>query len=163
MSIYRPERDWPRYVPVNKILVSVYDRKMGHAYGEVTNISSSGACITADSHFEPDTTVLLRISFHDQPDAFVTQAEVVWSREAPKAAHPFAHGVRFRFNEEAQRCNLKGILESPGFRLEGPTEGEPHGSHGALDKLMVELTEDLDRFGESCRALTQPNDDPVTR
>lgn len=150
MSIYRPERDWPRYVPVDKILVSVYDREMGQAYGEVSDVSTLGACISADRHFEPDSTVLLRISFHHQPDAFVTQAEIVWSRDEPNDEYPHAHGVRFRFSESDQRRLLQDILESADFKLACPSDDEEKNVIGSLDELVNELTDDLDKLGQNC-------------
>jgi hypothetical protein len=150
VSIYRPERDWPRYVPVDKILVSVYDRELGQAYGEVSNVSNLGACISADRLFEPDSTVLLRISFHHQPDAFVTQAEIVWSRNVspPHDEYPHAHGVRFRFNEKGQPALLQEILESADFKLACQSDSEKEAS--SLDDLVNDLTDDLDKLGRSC-------------
>lgn len=160
MSIYRPERDWPRYVPVNKILVSVYDREMGQAYGEVSNVSNAGACISADRHFEPDSTVLLRISFHHQPDAFVTQAEIVWSRNVSPAPdeYPYAHGVRFRFSEKDQPAILKEILESTDFKLACPSGNEDEKETSSLDDLVNDLTDDLDKLGQNCHKVIGSGD-----
>jgi hypothetical protein len=135
---------------VDKILVSVYDREMGQAYGEVSNVANAGACISADRHFEPDTTVLLRISFHHQPDAFVTQAEIVWSRHEPNDEYPHAHGVRFRFSEKGQAALLKEILESTDFKLACPSDNEDEKQAGSLDDLVNDLTDDLDKLGQSC-------------
>lgn len=157
MSVYRPERDWPRYVPVAKILVSVFDRNSGQVYGEVTNISTSGACIAANRHFAPDTKVLLRISFHHQRDPFVTQAEVVWSRNEPSGGLSHAHGVKFSFNEDEQQAILTGILESPDFKLEFPENGD-NKSAGGLGGLMADLTEDLDKLGKSCHRVVRGGD-----
>lgn len=147
MSIYRPERDWPRYAPVNKILVSVIDRNLGRGYGEIHNISESGACFIVEKHFEPDSTVLLRLAFHNEPELFVVEAEIVWSRRRDDAEYPFAHGVKFRFDDE-QRRQLKDLLESRYFKLDTPHTGKTSGA-GALDDLMHELTDDLDRFASS--------------
>jgi Tfp pilus assembly protein PilZ len=145
-------------VPVDKILVSVYDREMGQAYGEVSNVSNTGACISADRHFEPDTTVLLRISFHHQPDAFVTQAEIVWSRNEPKDDYPHAHGVRFRFSEEGQPALLKEILESTDFTLACRSDKEEKKEAGSLDDLVNDLTDDLDKLGQNCHKVIGKRD-----
>ena len=147
MSKYRPEHDWPRFVPVNKILVSIVGRDMGKARGEVTNISESGACIAADRSFQEDETVLLRINFYNQPDTFVTQAEIAWSREEENQEYINLHGVKFCLNEEIQRERLKSILNCPDFKLAKPADN-PSKDAAELDELVTELSDDLHKLGK---------------
>ena len=147
MSLYRPEREWPRYVPTNKILVSVFDRELGRSYGEISSISETGACFIVEQHFEPDSVVLLRIAFHNQPELFVVEAEIVWSRRREDAEYPFAHGAKFRLDEERHR-RLQEILRSPHFELDAPSEAGTAGGN-AMEELMHELTDDLDRLASS--------------
>ncbi len=160
MSIYRPEQDWPRFVPVDKIFVSIYDRKLGQTYGEVSDISSSGACIAADREYESDSTVLLRLSMHDQPDAFIIQAEVVWCRAEENNGHAFAYGVKFCITEDEQRKTLESILGGSELKLakrpngegEEPTNGDaPEAQNGdganPLAEVLRELGDDLDLIG----------------
>jgi hypothetical protein len=134
-------------VPVNKILVSIVGRNMEKAHGEVTNISEAGACIAADHLFAEDEIVLLRINFYNQPDAFVTQAEIAWSREEEHPEYSEAHGVKFRFSEKLQQERLRGILGCPDFKLVCPPDNEPL-DKDELGDLVTELTDDLHELGK---------------
>jgi Tfp pilus assembly protein PilZ len=124
LSIYHPEKNWPRFVPVDKIVVSIYDRKLGQSYGEVSDISSAGAVISADREYEAESTVLLRLSLHDQPDAFITQAKVVWCRSEENNGHAFAYGVKFCITEDKQRESLESILNGSELKLASRSNGE---------------------------------------
>lgn len=147
MSKYRPERDLPRFVPVNKILVSIIGRNMEKARGEVTHISEIGACILADRTFQKDEIVLLRINFYNQPDTFVTQAEIGWSREVEHPEYSKALGVRFCLSEERQQERLKGILNCPDFKLFRLMDNKGTDTD-ELGKLVTELTDDLHELGK---------------
>jgi hypothetical protein len=118
---------------------------MGKAHGEITNISETGACLVAGRLFQEDETVLLRINFYNQPDVFVTQAVIVWSREEEHPKYPGAHGVRFRFSEALQQERLKGILNCPDFKLVDPAA--PKLEENGLDDLVTELSDDLHELG----------------
>jgi Tfp pilus assembly protein PilZ len=158
LSIYRPEQDWPRFVPVDKIFVSIYDRKLGQTYGEVSDISSSGACIAADREYEADSTVLLRLSLHDQPDAFIIQAQVVWCRAEENNGHAYAYGVKFCITEDEQQKTLESILKGSELKLANRTNGEGKeptngdspkvksrkAAERDVDDILSELAEDLD-------------------
>ena len=112
MAKYHPKRFWPRLVPQNAITVSIYNRELGHAYGLITNLSEQGVCIDSGAHFEPGTTVLLRIRVSSEADPFVAEAEILWSREQGHSGKPqsFLHGAKFSFTADQQRSILKTVL-----------------------------------------------------
>ena len=141
MSKYRPERYWPRLVPKNRTTVSIYDRELGHAYGLITNLSETGACVDTGVHFEPGTTVLLRIRFSSGAEPFVTEAEIVWGRGQgnPGTARSFLHGAKFSFTTDEQRFILKGVLNSVEFRAGSVDYPD------ASDKLMGDLNKDQEQ------------------
>lgn len=146
VSKYRLGREHPRFVASHRISVCFHDREGGQTYGELTNISAYGACIVITSkHFPPGTQLLLRVFFPEEPDSFVSEAEIVWSRDRKTGAN-VAHGVRFVMLEEEQRQRLEAILTRPGFKLESSTGLE---EQTALDAMMLDLTPDLDRLGQS--------------
>ena len=149
MSKYRPERDWPRLVPLNKTTVSIHEKKIGQIFGVLGDISDLGASIIVDAHIESNTLVLLRIGFRNLPDSFVTEAQVIWTRQEPGSTSTFTHGVIFCLTEEAQRSQLRTILDSKDFKLAHSADSASLGP-GALDNMMVDLTEDLDKLGSKC-------------
>jgi len=125
LAKYRPKDFLSRLVPQNRATVSIYNRESGHAYGLVTNLSEQGACIDTGAHFEPGTTVLLRIRFSSEGDPFVIEAEIVWSREQDNSAkpHSFRHGVKFCFTADEQRSILKSVLPRFSSPVPARTEG----------------------------------------
>jgi hypothetical protein len=146
LSKYRPEQDWPRLVPRDKITVSIHQRNIGQTYGVLGDISDLGATIVTEIRLEPSTVVLLRIAFRNVPDGFVTQGEIVWTREASGSSKAFTHGVIFSLSEEEHRAQLREILDSDDFKLAHPGDSAS-ASSGGLDKMLVDLTEDLDKLG----------------
>ncbi len=113
MAKYNPERFWPRHVPQNAITGSIYNRKLGHAYGLITNVSESGACFDTGVDFEPGTSVLLRIRFSSEGDPFVTEGEIVWRREkANLYMSRFILGAKFSLISDEQRSALRTALHA---------------------------------------------------
>ncbi len=52
------------------------------AYGVLTNVSVTGACIVIDSWLAPGSDVDLKLSFYQQPCLHEIAARVVWSQRA---------------------------------------------------------------------------------
>ena len=145
MSKYRPGRLHPRLVSEERIGVLIRFGGSQEIEGELTNISLYGACVTVkDGEFGPGTHVLVTIFFSPGAEAFLTEADVVWSRGSPRGA-AVTHGLRFLRSEEAQQTALEAILKRPGFTLEsGPDEG----GRKELDAMTFDLTEDLERLAK---------------
>jgi hypothetical protein len=145
VSVYLPERDWPRLVPENAVMVSIYVGTE-QAYGLLANISEAGACVVSGINFEPGNKVLLRVGFDNESEPFSSEAKVVWSRdesESDKKA-TFVIGLKFDIMSEEQRNLLKSVLARPGFKPTVP--GKPHLGKG-LDDMMMDLGEALDGLG----------------
>ncbi len=151
MSQYRPERLWPRLVPAESVMVSIFGPGQ-KAWGLIANVSLAGACIVSGVEFRPGTEVLLRIGF-DPDDPFTSQAKIVWTRDESESNKKptFVHGVKFLLVEEDQRRELKDILSRPGF-VTPRIPGAPSVEGGGLDGMLVDLNDDLDELGARIRA-----------
>lgn len=116
MPVYTPERKWPRLVPANSIMASIY-AGVEQAYGLIANISESGACVASGIAFKTGSKVLLRIGFEPEKEPFTTEAKIVWSREGTESKQnpTFYHGVEFNLSTEEQRKELHLILSRPNF------------------------------------------------
>ena len=145
MSVYSPERKWPRLVPENAVMVSVY-AGTEQAYGLLANISEAGACVVSGVNFETGSKVLLRVGFDNESEPFSSEAKVVWSRDESESEKKatFVIGLKFDMISEDQRAYIKSVLARPGFKPVVP--GKP-GMSGGLDDMMLELGEDLDGLG----------------
>ena len=116
MSMYQPERAWPRLLPKGSVMVSIYGPDGNQAYGVITDVSVGGANIVVGVGFQAGASLLLRIGF-DPDSPFSTSGEVVWCRDESDEKHraSFSHGVRFLISDPEQIDRLRAILESPDF------------------------------------------------
>jgi hypothetical protein len=144
VSVYSPERKWPRLVPDNAVMVSIYVG-MEQAYGLLANICEAGACVVSGINFEPGSKVLLRIGF-DSEEPFSSEAKVIWSRDESESEKQatFVLGLRFDMISEQQQALLKEVLARPGFKLIVPGK---QGVGNELDAMMMDLGEHLDELG----------------
>ena len=145
MSVYSPERKWPRLVPDNAVMVSIYVG-MEQAYGLLANLSEAGACVVSGVDFEPGSKVLLRIGFDANGEPFSSEAKVVWSRDESESEKKATYvlGLRFDMISGEQMVLLKEALARPGFKPIVP--GKPDVGDG-LDAMMLDLGDDLDELG----------------
>ncbi len=137
-----------RFVPRNSAMVAIHDDDAPFAFGVVTNISPSGACVVTTTPLPTGSNVFLKVSFYRQPEMLETRARVIWSREdrlgnpiqEPKNAFLF-HGVHFYSISTRQRSKLYQLLDSSEFQVVfAPGSGE-------FESLMNELSDDLKRLG----------------
>jgi hypothetical protein len=144
VSVYSPERKWPRLVPDNAVMVSIYVGTE-QAYGLLANISEAGACVVSGVDFESGRKVLLRIGFEDGREPFSSEAKVIWSRDESESEKKatFVLGLRFYLISDEQQLLLKEVLARPGFKPVVP--GKASMSDG-LDAMMMDLGEDLDEL-----------------
>jgi hypothetical protein len=142
-----PARLSRRFAPRNSVTVAIHDRDIPFAYGVVTNISPSGACVVTANPLPTGTTVFLRVSFYRQPDMFETKARVVWSRQGGRNEKLDAmegllfHGVQFAETSTNQRSHLLQLLDSKEFQLVYSPQSCD------FDTFMNELSEDLHKVG----------------
>ncbi len=146
MSIYRPERQWPRLIPAKSVMVSIFSGS-DQAFGLLADVSEMGACIVSGVHFEPGGSILVRIESEAEGKPFTSQAKVIWSRDESKPNKPeFVCGVQFTNVIEEQRAELKAVLNHPEFQ-KPVVPGKPEPESGELDEIMVDLDEDLEGLG----------------
>ncbi len=145
MSVYSPERKWPRLVPDNAFMVSIYVG-IEQAYGLLANISEAGACVVSGVDFETGSKVLLRVGFDANAEPFSTEAKVVWSRDESESEKKATYvlGLRFDMISGEQMALLKEVLARPGFKPTVP--GKPDVSDG-FDAMLLDLGGDLDELG----------------
>jgi hypothetical protein len=137
-----------RFAPRNSVTVAIQEQEDPFAYGIVTNISPSGACLVTAKPLPTGSKVHLQVSFYQQADLFVTDARVVWSRDDRRSLEKddplkgfIIHGVEFSGLPTNQRARLLHMLDSPDFQLVySPNNGE-------FDSLMSELGDDLKQLG----------------
>ena len=137
-----------RFAPRNSAMVAIHDEDAPFAYGVVTNISPSGACVVTTTPLPTGSNVLLKVSFYRQPEMLETRARIIWSREdrlgnpirEPDDAFLF-HGVQFYGISTRQRSKLHQLLDSSEFQVVfAPGSGE-------FESLMNELSDDLKQLG----------------
>ena len=145
-----------RLTPRKPVTVAFEDGEESLAYGVVTNISETGACVVTDSTVGQGRIVLLRMSFYRHGDLFETQARVVWSGEERGASSSRAvlQGVQFTQLSDRELVKLRGLLESPDFVYGGVSGVTPE-----FEDLVSALRKDLGRLGTKLRRVTNADDD----
>ena len=143
MSVYSPEFIWPRLVPANAIMVSIF-AGTEQAFGLLANVSVTGACVVSGVHFAPGSKVLLRIGFDRDGDRYSTEAKVVWRRDESNSEPTYYHGIHFTNVTDEKRSDLMTILSDPNFSAPVIPGRSP--MEGGLNAMLVDLNEDLDRL-----------------
>lgn len=100
-------------------------------------------------HFEPNNTILLRISFDPEGEPFTTEASVIWSRDESESEKKatFVHGLKFNLISEEQRREIEAILTKPDFKK--PVVPGNRSMRQGLGDLMEDLSEDLGNLGNN--------------
>ncbi len=118
------------------------------AYGLLANVSEVGVCIVSGVHFEPGSSILVRIEFEAQGKPFSSQAKVVWCRDETPPNQPasFVHGASFTQMTDELLAELKTVLNHPKFK-KPVVPGKSEMDSGELDKMLVDLNDDLEGLG----------------
>jgi hypothetical protein len=130
------------------VTVAIQNYSTPFAYGVVTNISPSGACLVTAKPLPTGSKVHLQVSFYQQPDLFETDARVVWSRDDRRSLEDqgpikgfLFHGVEFSDIPTNQRARLLHMLDSQDFQvIYTPDNGE-------FESLMSDLGDALKQLG----------------
>ncbi len=105
--------------PKHAATAAVFTDSQQAAYGVLTNVSVTGACIVTDSRLAPGSEVDLKLSFYRQPRPYEIAARVVWSRLAGAREKGFEglplHGVQFTLSSALQKSRLHALLASKDF------------------------------------------------
>jgi Tfp pilus assembly protein PilZ len=141
-----------RMAPKHAATAAVFKDAQQLAYGVVTNVSVTGACIVTDSPLAPGSDVDLKLSFYQQPDLYEIGARVVWNRRGGAREKGFEglqlHGVQFTLTSAMQRSRLHELLDNGGFDdVYRPSATE-------FDVLQSALASELDELGSKIHKTT---------
>lgn len=102
-----------RRVPARSVTVAVLEHGLPSAYGVVTNISETGACMQMSGvSARRGIHVMLSFSNGEMLDA---GGRVVWSKPLDADGSQAQYGIEFTELSESKRETLRTILESPAF------------------------------------------------
>ncbi len=108
-----------RMEPKHAATAAVFRDSQQLAYGVVTNVSVTGACIVTDSRLTPGSNVNLKLSFYQQPKLYEVGARVVWSRRGGAGEKGFEglqlHGMQFTLSSALQKSRLHALLGGEDF------------------------------------------------
>ncbi len=103
-----------RMAPKHAATAAVFRDTQQLAYGVLTNVSVTGACIVTDSRLDPGSNVDLRLSFYQQPRLYEIAARVIWNRRGGAREKGFEglqlHGVEFTLSSALQKSRLCALL-----------------------------------------------------
>lgn len=108
-----------RVAPKQSATASVFRHRQQIAYGIITNVSVTGACIVTDNTLMAGSDIDVQLSFYQEPQLFDVKARVVWNRMGRQGEQGLAglqlHGVRFMGVSALQRSQLHSVLVSENF------------------------------------------------
>jgi hypothetical protein len=141
-----------RLAPKHAATAAVFKDSQQLAYGVVTNLSVTGACIVTDSRLAPGSDVELKLSFFREPDLYEIGARVVWNRRGGAREKGFEglqlHGVQFVLTSAVQKSRLHELLDSENFDdVYRPSATE-------FDALQNALAGELDDLGSKIHKTT---------
>ena len=141
-----------RMEPKHAATAAVFRDSQQLAYGVVTNLSVTGACIVTDSQLEPGSNVSLKLSFYQQPTLYELAARVVWNRRCGAREKGFEglqlHGVQFTLASALQKSRLHALLDGKDF------EDVFRPSATEFDVLQNALSSELDELGSKLHETT---------
>lgn len=155
-ELSQQNRSSRRLTPRKPVTVAVDAGEASRAYGVVTNISETGACVVTDSGVGQGRMVLLRMSFYRHADLFETEARVVWSGQerGPSSTRAVLQGVQFTELSDQELTKLRGLLDSPDF-----VYGESSRVTPEFEDLVSALRKDLGKLGTKLSRVTNADDE----
>ena len=139
-----------RLTPKKPVTVAVHVGETDLAYGVVTNISESGACVMTDASVGQGRIVMLRMSFYRHGDLLETPAQVVWS--GPELDSPYGvpsavlQGVQFTHLSGGESSRLQDLLATADFVPGAVLSVTPE-----FEDLVSNLRQDLGKLGSKLR------------
>ena len=139
-----------RFLPKGIVTVSVGEGGFPLAFGQVRDISESGACMVTDFVLGRGRTLNLELNIDDRL-RLETDAQIVWSGEGKDwqgaVVGAVLQGVEFTNLPEALRQRLRDLLLSGAFEL-APSSGVVCGVRAnPFQEVLEELRPDLDQLG----------------
>ena len=141
-----------RMAPKHAAPAAVFRDDQQLAFGALTDISATGACIATNNRLDPGSDVDLMLSFYRQPSLYELAASVVWSRLGGAREKGFEglqlHGVQFMLSSALQRSRLHALLAGENFvNVFRPSETE-------FDFLLCALAGELYELGNKMLKIT---------
>src|SRR5215468_5338690 len=99
-----------RVVPTEPVTVTMENGKGPVAYGIVTNISETGACVRTDIPFTVGEELLLRLSFAREAQPLSATGRVVW-QAANGVAGARNHGLEWTY-DGPHRLRLRTLVKA---------------------------------------------------
>jgi Tfp pilus assembly protein PilZ len=103
-----------RVVPPEPVTVAMENGKGPVAYGIVTNISETGACVRTDIPFTVGEELLLRLTFAREAQPLSAMGRVVWQNGVGSGA--LRHGLQWTY-DGPHRVRLRLLVKA----MIGPT------------------------------------------
>ena len=141
-----------RMAPKHAATAAVFRNSQQLAYGVLTNVSVTGACIVTDSRVALGSEVDLKLSFYQQPRLYEIAARVVWNRRGGARERGFEglqlHGVQFTFSSALEKSRFHALLAGEDFvNIFRPSEAE-------FDFLQNRLAGELDKLASKMHKTT---------
>ena len=141
-----------RKAPKHAATVAVFSNSQRLAFGVVTNLSVTGACIVTASRLAPRIDVELKLSLYRQPRLHEIEARVVWIRPGGAREKGFEdmllHGVHFTLSSALQKSRLHTLLADEDFvHVFSPSATE-------FDFLQDALAGEFDELGSKIQKIT---------
>ena len=117
------QRHAPRIEPPSPTTIAIEDDGgVAHAYGIVSDISKTGACICTNALLKAGITVNVRLSFSSPSEVHTLACSVVWTRPDPKSPRGTGYrcGVTWIDAGFALRERLRQLVDqaTPRYRME---------------------------------------------
>ena len=138
--------------PTHVAPAAVFRNAQQIAFGELTNLSVTGACIVIDSRLDPGSDVDVTLSFYQQPCLYEVAASVVWNRRGGAGEKGFEglqlHGMQFMLSSALQKSRLHELLAGKNFvDVFRPSATE-------FDFLLNALAGELEELGSKMHKIT---------
>ncbi len=141
-----------RMAPKHAATVAVFRNSQQLAFGVVSNLSATGACIATAIRLAPGSDVDLKLAFYRQPTLYEIAARVVWSRPCGADEKGFEglllHGVYFTLSSALQKSRLHALLADESF----VHVFRPSGTE--FDFLQDALAGEFDELGSKIQEIT---------
>lgn len=147
------KRNFTRVRPRSVVSLAMYQgERIPPAFGIVSDISETGACIHSDRIHYRGQRLQLRIQFAAQPELFETQGRVRWIKPALGGENGVRGGalagVEFHLPSTTSMSKLRRLLVSPDFEF-------PDSGGRQFEEFLRALRPFLLKLGALLDGLTQ--------
>jgi Tfp pilus assembly protein PilZ len=105
------ERVAVRVIPRSAVTVAIENHGYPMAYGVVANISDRGACLWTNGAFAVGESVVLRLSFPNEPQPLQAAGRVVWEDVQRDEKGALRLGLTWSHTTGPAHLHLKELIE----------------------------------------------------